>query len=121
QAIHGAACLEGGEAFQVRTPNEESSGNQIYGFLRSGREAARRGGTLEEALAGGCREVQAAFPPDPLGVPLRFDLCNRLARASCRQWRPEDSPADDSRGEMQLGQVAMWLILMGGVLYARQW
>ncbi|CAE7822749.1 EEF1AKNMT, partial [Symbiodinium sp. CCMP2456] len=34
-AIHGTCCSDSSEVFTIRTPINESSGNQLYGFLRA--------------------------------------------------------------------------------------
>jgi len=76
-AIHGSCCdPESSEVFTVRTPIKESSGNQIYGFLRAGRTS--RQSPLKEALKESAEAVNSDFPPDSLGQKLRFDFARRV-------------------------------------------
>ena len=74
KAIHGTCCNDKSEVFAIRTPINESSGNQIYGFLRAGRDD--RSEPLKEALKTSAEAVNADFPEDSckpqfaLSVPL---------------------------------------------------
>eukprot|EP00434_Breviolum_minutum_P015899 symbB.v1.2.014012.t2/scaffold1012.1/size144332/5 len=66
QAIQKNCCNESSEIFTIRTPINESSGNQIYGFLKAGR--ASREMPLKDALKESAEMVNAEFPADsPLG------------------------------------------------------
>lgn len=76
-AIHDACCDSSSEVFTIRTPINESSGNQIYGFLRAGREKSRSE-PLKEALKASAEAVNAGFPEDALGKKIRFDFARRV-------------------------------------------
>lgn len=78
KAIAGTCCGETSEIFTVRTPINESSGNQIYGFLKAGRDATERTKPLKEALKESAEKVNADFPADALGQKIRFDLARRV-------------------------------------------
>jgi len=78
-AIHGTCCSDSSEVFTIRTPINESSGNQLYGFLRAGRPA--KAGALKEALAASAEAVNADFPADSLGEKIRFDFARRVVFA----------------------------------------
>jgi len=78
-AIHETCCNDTSEVFTVRTPINESSGNQLYGFLRAGRD--KRSGPLKEALRASAEAVNANFPEDSLGKKIRFELARRVVFA----------------------------------------
>eukprot|EP00435_Cladocopium_sp_Y103_P035294 s2539_g9.t1 len=80
-------CGETSEIFTVRTPINESSGNQIYGFLKAGRDATERTKPLKEALKESAEKVNADFPADALGQKIRFDLARRVGRNALRETR----------------------------------
>ena len=86
-AIHSKLEIE--EVFTVRTPINESSGNQIYGFLKKGRE--RRNTALKEDLKTSAQLVNQDFPKDSMlavfrnsfqklrqGEKIRFDFARRV-------------------------------------------
>eukprot|EP00441_Pelagodinium_beii_P006483 CAMPEP_0197700894 /NCGR_PEP_ID=MMETSP1338-20131121/122545_1 /TAXON_ID=43686 ORGANISM="Pelagodinium beii, Strain RCC1491" /NCGR_SAMPLE_ID=MMETSP1338 /ASSEMBLY_ACC=CAM_ASM_000754 /LENGTH=468 /DNA_ID=CAMNT_0043284545 /DNA_START=140 /DNA_END=1544 /DNA_ORIENTATION=- len=81
-AIHGSCCdPESSEVFTIRTPIKESSGNQIYGFLRAGRAGSKQT-PLKEALKASAEAVNTDFPPDQLGQKLRFDFAGGWSSAT---------------------------------------
>lgn len=77
-AIATTCCGDSSEIFTVRTPINESSGNQIYGFLKAGRAATERTKPLKEALKESAEKVNADFPADSLGQKIRFDFARRV-------------------------------------------
>eukprot|EP00931_Biecheleriopsis_adriatica_P101639 TRINITY_DN76736_c0_g1_i1.p1 TRINITY_DN76736_c0_g1~~TRINITY_DN76736_c0_g1_i1.p1 ORF type:complete len:517 (-),score=108.60 TRINITY_DN76736_c0_g1_i1:35-1558(-) len=92
-AVHGACCdtAQGGQACSVRTPMDESSGNQVYGFLRAGRGPGQEEGVLKEALKRCAEAVNSGFPPDSLGSKIRFDFARRVNFA-WQDWEPPATP-----------------------------
>ncbi|CAK9014725.1 unnamed protein product [Durusdinium trenchii] len=75
-SIQKTCCNASSEIFTIRTPISESSGNQLYGFLRAGR--SDRSKPLKEALKESAEMVNADFPKDSLGQKIRFDLARRV-------------------------------------------
>jgi len=88
-AIHESCCdADSSEVFTVRTPIYESSGNQVYGFLCSGRPSGSdRSEPLKEALKSSAERLNADFPADSLGQKLRFEFARRVVHAY-RDWKP---------------------------------
>eukprot|EP00929_Paragymnodinium_shiwhaense_P004947 TRINITY_DN10626_c0_g1_i2.p1 TRINITY_DN10626_c0_g1~~TRINITY_DN10626_c0_g1_i2.p1 ORF type:complete len:562 (+),score=151.68 TRINITY_DN10626_c0_g1_i2:74-1687(+) len=87
-AIHGSCCQESAEVFTVRTPINESSGNQLFGFLCAGRESKEE--PLKDALKASAEAVTAVFPADSLGKGIRFDFGRRV-NFSYRDWPEQQS------------------------------
>jgi len=95
-AINSTCCGEGAEVFTVRTPINESSGNQLYGFLKAGRPEGREE-PLKEALRKSAEAVNEGFPADSLGKRLRFDFARRVV-FSFREWQPAAAAPAGSQG-----------------------
>lgn len=86
-AIYSTLCdQDKAEAFMVRTPINESSGNVEYAFLRQGRPDGREK-PLKDALAASAEAVNEGFPPDSLGKKIRFEFKRRVNFAYS-DWSP---------------------------------
>jgi len=85
-AIHSTCCSAEGEVFSIRTLMNESSGNQLYGFLRAGRAGSREQ-ALKECLKQSAETVTANFPEDQSGKKLRFGFGRRVA-FGFQEWKP---------------------------------
>mmetsp|Transcript_85908 Transcript_85908/g.243642 ORF Transcript_85908/g.243642 Transcript_85908/m.243642 type:complete len:131 (-) Transcript_85908:118-510(-) len=97
-AIRDACCSgEGAEIFSVRTPIDESSGNQVYGFLRAGRGEDAAALPLKEALGESGRAVSEGFPADALGERVRFGFERRVTFAF-NEWSPSPAEAGGAGG-----------------------
>ena len=92
-AIHKGLQIE--EVFTIRTPINESSGNQIYGFLKKGRK--ERHAALKEDLKTSAQLVNQDFPPDSM---LGIKLFRR------RKWKTEAGRDDSLRLRAEGG---LWL------------
>jgi len=106
-ALHGACCdcARGGRAFSVMTPVDESSGNRILVFLRSGPPEAGEaaGGDLREALRRSAEAVSADFPADSSGARLRFALARRVVFG----WQDWQAPAAPPPSMRELEEAAV--------------
>lgn len=99
-AIYKTCCQESSEVFTIRTPIQESSGNQLYGFLRAGREI--REGPLKEALRASAEAVNENFPADRLGKKIRFQFARRVTY-SYQDWKPSTEPFEGPKSAKLFG------------------